>query len=314
MKKLVTAFKVFAVLTVFMLSSCQNETSEIVQETATQGISISDLKREITPPTSQKLPEAVQNQLNESKKNLEKYLKNDLQITGITVLGKLSTAKSVTLSHDLISDQSSMISFGNIIEPTTVRTERIGKLNSEELTTAQEGLKSMAFSEIKTDSEVLEITWNHKGENFTTLCFYNDSGIIWDNVLGGLVMMNIRGNSEESSHNAQAKVYSKWYKQWWTADWIWGSKRGEMGYKITIYYSGSTVSNTDVEDWANITLGKAKSESKVSKNSGAYGQCKFALGLCTPTGSLSFNSTNFSVSFSGLGSNMVHNGTKSLYP
>jgi len=38
------------------------------------------------------------------------------------------------------------------------------------------------------------------------------------------------------------------------------------------------------------------------------------LGLCTPTGSLSFNASKFSVSFSGLGSNIVSNGTKSLYP
>lgn len=313
MKKLVTIFKLLTVASVLMLNSCQNENNEVLQETAAQKVSVADLKREIAPASTQSLPENVQVQLDDSKKNLEKYVKDGLQISGVTALGTLSTEKSVSIAQNLITDQESFISSGNILAPETVQVSKLGNLSSQELSTAQEGLKEIAQKEIKTNVHVLEITWNNKGENFTSLCFYNDSGIIWDNVLGGLVMMDTRGTSEVSDP-AQAKVSYKWYKQWWTADWIWGTKRGEMGYKITIYYSGSTVSNTDVEDWANISLGKAKSESKVTKNSGAYGKCAFALGLCTPTGSLSFNSTNFTVSFSGLGSNIVHNGTKSLYP
>lgn len=313
MKKLVTLFKLLTVVSVVMLNSCQNENNEVMQETTDQKVSIADLKKEIVPASAQILPENVQIQLDESKKNLEKYVKDGLQITGVTALGTLSTEKSVSIAQSLITDQESFISTGNILTPETVQVNKLGNLSSQELSTAQEGLKEIAQKEIKTNVNVLEISWNNKGESFTSLCFYNDSGIIWDNVLGGLVMMDTRGTTEVSD-NTQAKVSSKWYKQWWTADWIWGTKRGEMGYKITIYYSGSTVSNTDVEDWANISLGKAKSESKITKNSGTYGKCAFALGLCTPTGSLSFNSTNFTVSFSGLGSNIVHNGTKTLYP
>ncbi|ROH99425.1 hypothetical protein [Chryseobacterium daecheongense] len=313
MKNLVTFFKLLTVVSVVMLNSCQNENNEVIQETTAQKVSVADLKKEIVPASVQALPENVQIQLDESKKNLEKYVKDALQITGVTALGTLSTEKSVSIAQSLITDRESFISTGNILTPETVQVNKLGNLSSQELSTAQEGLKEIAQKEIKTNVNVLEISWNNKGESFTSLCFYNDSGIIWDNVLGGLVMMDARGTTEVSD-NTQAKVLSKWYKQWWTADWIWGTKRGEMGYKITIYYSGSTVSNTDVEDWANISLGKAKSESKITKNSGTYGKCAFALGLCTPTGSLSFNSTNFTVSFSGLGSNIVHNGTKTLYP
>ncbi|CEJ70042.1 hypothetical protein BN1195_02345 [Chryseobacterium oranimense G311] len=242
-------------------------------------------------------------------------MKNDLQITGITVLGKLSTQRGLEISQNLISDRDQFTAEGNILEPETVKVGKIGTLfTGDQLSEAQKGLKEASSEQIKTGTEVLEISWNYKGEQFTSLCFYNESGIIWDNVFAGLVMMDTRGNSETSPIDSQAKVASKWYKQWWTANWLWGSKRGEIGYQITIYYSGSTVSNVDVSDWGNISLGKAKSESKVTKRTGAYGQCRYALGLCTPTGSLSFNSSNFSVSFSGLGSNIVSNGTKSLYP
>ncbi|WP_099766696.1 hypothetical protein [Chryseobacterium sp. 52] len=314
MKKLATTFKLFAVISVLALTSCQDENSEAMQETPVSKVSAADLKKEITPGLKT-VPEIVQTQINDSKGNLEKYLNNDLQITGITVLGKLSTQKGIEISQDLVSDKEQFAAEGNILAPETVKVGKIGVLFSgDQLSEAQKGLKEAASEQIKPGTDVLEISWNYKGEQFTSLCFYNESGIIWDNVFAGLVMMNTRGNSEVSPIDAQAKVASKWFKEWWTANWLWGSKRGEIGYQITIYYSGSTVSNVDVSDWGNISLGKAKSESKVIKKTGAYGQCRYALGLCTPVGSLSFNTSNFSVSFSGLGSNVVSNGTKSLYP
>ncbi|KXH81269.1 hypothetical protein [Chryseobacterium kwangjuense] len=314
MKKIVTTFKLFVVISVLTLTACQDENTEPVQETAVAKVSIADLKKEITPGLKV-VPDNVQTQINDSKSNLEKYLKNDLQITGINNLGKLASQRGIEISQNLISDREQFTAEGNILAPETVKVGQIGVLFSgDQLSEAQKGIKESASEQIKTGTDVLEISWNYKGQQFNSLCFYNESGIIWDNVFAGLVMMDIRGNSEVSPIEAQAKVSSKWFKEWWTAKWLWGSKRGEIGYKITIYYSGSTVSNVDVSDWGNISLGKAKSESKITKRTGAYGQCRYALGLCTPTGSLSFNSSNFSVSFSGLGSNIVSNGTKSLYP
>lgn len=313
MKKLLTTFKVLAVFAVLSLNSCQDENRDNFQENVST-TSAADLKRELTP-SSQSIPDAVQNQLNDTRKNLETQLKNDLQITKITVLGKINSPKGISVSQDIVSDKAGTIAYGNIMDVSSVKIGKMENLYSgEDLSAAQKGLKEAIAQEVKTGTEVMEITWSYKGGSFTSLCFYNNTGIIWDNIMGGLIMMDTRSINEESSDSTNAKVASKWYKQWWTANWLWGSKRGEIGYKITIYYSGSTVSNVDVSDWGNISLGKAKSESKVIKKTGAYGQCRYALGLCTPVGSLSFNSTNFSVSFSGLGSNIVSNGTKSLYP
>ncbi|MEG0928757.1 hypothetical protein [Chryseobacterium sp.] len=315
MEKLIISFKILAVLSVLTLTSCRDENNEISKQEKIQAkMTIADLKKETTS-ISQAVPEIVQSQLNESQRSLEKYLKSDLQITGTNVIGKISTQKGIEISQNLISDQDQFIALGNVLDPSSVKMGRIGDLyTGDDFTTAQSGLKEMVTEEIKTGINAMEIIWTSKNGKFTTLCFYNDSGIVWDNILGGLVMMDTRGTSESSTGNESARVASKWYKQWWTANWLWGSKRGEAGYQITVYYTGSTVSNTDVNDWAYISLGKAKSESKITKNTGAYGQCRYALGLCTPTGSLSFNASNFSVSFSGLGSNVVNNGVKSLYP
>ncbi|MGH2664364.1 hypothetical protein [Flavobacterium sp.] len=311
--KFATAFKLFLVLFVLTFNSCQDDSTETIHENAVQKQSIDDLKKELTLPSSQELPEIVQEQLTLSKANLTAYLQNQLQITEVTVLGKLSTEKSLLIVQNLIADEESPIAFGNIKTPASVVIGKMQNIHSgKQLTDSQNNLKDLAAHEIKTGDNVLQITWISKGEKLTTLCFYGNDGIIWDNILGGLIMMDADGRSQSSA--TDSKVVSKWYKQWWTADWIWGSQRGEIGYQITIYYSGSTVSNTDVNDWGNMSLGSARSESKITKNTGSYGQCRYALGLCTPTGSLSFNTSSFSVSFSGLGSNIVSNGYKSLYP
>ena len=88
-----------------------------------------------------------------------------------------------------------------------------------------------------------------------------------------------------------------------------------MGETIKIYcYSSGKVYSTDNSDWANMTLGSAKSYSKVLVNSGSYGKIQYALGIATPFASVTFNSTYFKVEVSGIGSSMVRNGSHTLYP
>ncbi|WP_136666946.1 hypothetical protein [Flavobacterium sp. H122] len=312
--KFVNAFKALLVLSALVLNSCQEDSIEKAQENSMEQNSIESLKQELVPASSQELPQTVQNQINLSKANLSKHLNDDLQIEKMIVLGKVSTDKGITMAQNVVSNEESTVAFGNIKDSKSVVVAKMKNLYSgETLRSTQNNIKEIASKEMQLEDNLLEITWINKGQKFKTICCYRNSGIVWDNVLSGLIMLDAEGKTE-TSDNIQAKVYSKWYKQWWTASWLWGSDRGEIGYQITIYYSGTTVSNTDVSDWGYMSLGSARSESKVTKETGSYGQCRYALGLCTPTGSLSFNSTNFSVSFSGLGSNIVSNGYKSLYP
>ncbi len=312
--KFVNAFKGLLVLSALIINSCQDDSIDSVQKNSNETQSIESLKQQLSPVSSQELPQTVQNQLNLSKTNLSEYLNDDLQIDQVIVLGKISTSKAITMAQNAVSDQESTVAFGNIKDFKSVIIGKMKNIYSgDALTSSQKNIKEIAVKEIQLEDNVVEITWVNKGQKFTSLCFYRNSGIVWDNVLSGLIMMDPKGKIEVSNEG-QSKVYSRWYKQWWTASWLWGSDRGEIGYQITIYYSGSTVSNTDVSDWGYMSLGSARSESKVTKETGSYGQCRYALGLCTPTGSLSFSYSSFSVSFSGLGSNIVANGNKSLYP
>ena len=312
--KFVNAFKALLMLSALILNSCQDDTNDSAQENSIETQLIESLKQELSPASSQELPQAVQNQLNLSKANLSRYLSNELQITEVEVLGKISTDKAIVTAQNVVSNEESTIAFGNIKDKKSVVIGKMKNIYSNStLASTKKNINEIAVKEIQLEDNLLKITWMNKGQKFTSLCFYRNSGIVWDNVLGGLIIMDPKGKIEVSD-DTQSKIASKWYKQWWTASWLWGSDRGEVGYQITIYYSGATVSNTDVSDWGYMSLGSARSESKVTKETGSYGQCRYALGLCTPTGSLSFSYSSFSVSFSGLGSNIVSNGNKSLYP
>jgi hypothetical protein len=272
------------------------------------------------PKISSDLPSAVQQQIDLSVANLSKYLGDKLQVVAIDDLGELSAIEQ-TQTKSAVSEQSNFIAIGNILYPSTVKIGEMQEIYSDEmLKSTKAAIDDTISQEVKASDKVMKITWKYDNKTYTTKCYYRESGIVWDNVISGLYMMDTipqkTSGSDKGSKNLKSTntTYSDWYKEWWTASWLWGSKRGEIGYQITIYYSGTTVSSTDAVDWGYISLGSAKSESKVIHNSGSYGQIRYALGLCTPLGSLSFNSSTFKVSFSGIGSNIVCNGTKTLYP
>lgn len=315
-------FRLFMALLAFAIYSCQNDTTELPDEVAEEQQTTDDLKSALTPLATQDLPEKVKEQLELTRENLAQYLPDALQITGVEVLGSVTTEKGVELSHRSVTKKENVIAYGNITDPASVHIGMMQNVYSgKALSETQNRMAAAASQEIRSGDNVMEITWKSGESTYRTQCFYRNDGIVWDNILSGLVMIDTEGQTESSEetmaqkdNNVQSRTYYRWYKRWWTAKWLWGSERGEMGYKITIYYSSGRVSNTDVSDWGHISLGKARSYSRIVKNSGSYGKCQYALGMCTPFGSLSYNSSTFKVSFSGIGSNVVANGYKSLYP
>lgn len=83
MKKLVTAFKFMAVLSVLALSSCSDENNEISkQETVQAKVTTADLQKKPLPFTDRSRYST--GPIGRITKSLEKYLKSDLQIAGVS--------------------------------------------------------------------------------------------------------------------------------------------------------------------------------------------------------------------------------------
>lgn len=255
------------------------------------------------------LPTTVKDQLSATRENLNKHMGETLQLVAY---------KAIDNPHDLATKiamtamPTSTVAHGNIVDPKTVHMGTMKAITGSYLQDGAKLLKKYAVEAIHPDDLSVELTWVFKGQTFKTVAFYNDKGITWDNVMIGLIMMETEPVITRSEEAAKAR--SKWVQSTWTGSWIWGSERGSMHYRLTITYEGSNVINTTMTDGAWMNLGSARSESKVTHRTGRFGEGQYALGLATPLASLSFSYNNFTVSVSGVGSSLVRNGTRDLWP
>ncbi|WP_299314252.1 hypothetical protein [uncultured Aquimarina sp.] len=300
-----------ALVLMFVFSCTKDETTEVYQEPD----ALLESEYGLEAISDKEIPQEVLDQLEATKENLAKYMGSVLQIVDYKIIGKVPNAKSLNKTFEAISKSSSTVAYGNIMDPETVVVGDLNKLLPSKTQEGSDLLKDYASDQIKVGDKAIELTWSYKGETFKTTTFYNDQGITWDNLMIGLIMMNPVSETE-LKNNANEKAGVRWnsYKRSWYGNWLWGSRRGTIYYEITVYHTNGTVSNTDITDYGHMNIGSAKSESRVLKETGSYGRGQYALGLCTPIASLKFNDDKFEVSVSGVGSNIISNGTKSLYP
>jgi hypothetical protein len=231
-----------------------------------------------------------------------------------------------------MSNDNSYVAYGNVLDAGSLQLVTVKDLCLQN-STLRDSLVKYAAGSIAVGDQIVTIQWQKGQATFTTQCIVGETGIVWDNILTGVIMLNTVPVLSQANANAFANVagaggkigdatiqpdyIAAWYSytDTWTADWIWGGHRGDMGYTITIYcYSNAQVYSTDHSDWANMDLGSARSDSRTLVNSGSYGKIQYALGIATPFASVSFNSSEWKVTVSGIGSSMVANGSKTLAP
>lgn len=298
-------------LVLTIVFSCTKEDNDLNQDAD----SLLDSEYGLESISDKQIPEEVQKQLNATKENLALYMGDALQILDYKIIGKLPNTKSLDKTFDALSKSYATVAYGNIMAPETVIIGELNKLLPSKMQEGSDLLKTYASDQIKVGDKGMELTWQYKGEVFKTTTFYNEQGITWDNLMVGLIMMDPEAETEiKNNSNEKSGVQWNSYKKSWYGNWLWGSRRGTIYYEITVYHTNGNVSNTDITDYGHMNIGSAKSESRVLKETGSYGRGQYALGLCTPIASLKFNQDKFEVSVSGIGSNIISNGTKSLYP
>jgi hypothetical protein len=272
--------------------------------------SVSCVKESAMPP---ELSKAAIDQLDKSMVTWNQQLGSMTKMIGYKSIGIITNADERTSIIAALTSTSAHTAYGNVLDAQTVHIETIGSVATQN----PDGiglLKATMDTLIHVGDNIVEITWEKNGSRFTQKCLTNEKGITWDNMLFGVWMMDLQPLNSSGSTNNLAGVSSKSYNVVYYVDWLWGSRRGEAGCQIIIYYSGKTVSSTDTNSWGYMTLGSVVAKSKVTKSSGTNGQIQYALGLALPAASVTFNSSSFKAVLSGLGSNLIANGTQSLFP
>ncbi len=240
--------------------------------------------------------EVARQQLDASKEGWNAHMNPKSNMKHYKVVNVIRTENErVQLISELMYS-SSMMAVGNVSNPNTVQIETVATLFKNEPANSPllKDLQALMNTRIQVGDKVAEITWVKGANEFTTKCVLNESGIVWDNILYGV---HVTPAPVEETQNILAAV--KIYRFVQPIHWIWGEKRGEMGYAMRINYSDNGVLLTNIETWATMKLGSVLYKDAVKQNDGAQGVAKIAMGIATPMTQLSFDETAFTVNGNG---------------
>jgi hypothetical protein len=187
-------------------------------------------------------------------------------------------------------------------------------------TTVASGLQQALDTLIKTGQQYATIQWKDKDNVFTSLCVYDNNGIVYDHILSNLytVEQEIVPDSSQYTRSSQARSYS------FTATaayvkikWVWGSKRGECKVTHSIVYTSSAITTNSWSASGWMSVGSASAQARRHKLARTYAQIDWGYGWATPTASfkITYNSkkATFEVSLSGVGSKGRGTGRHTIY-
>jgi len=188
-------------------------------------------------------------------------------------------------------------------------------------------IRTMAFPAIKKGQKTLDVMWESKGRKFQSKLVYDDSGIVYDNMLSNLAFMDIGKETSEKptapkeTDTVEARRNASFSVRAFdgTIKWVWGATRGKITidhYVITCD-SWRTFCNDGgkVDHWMN--LGKTDGQQRGTYRKGHLSKMAWGYAWATPTASISVtfdkNNLKFDVGVKGLGSGGKGAGVHTIY-
>lgn len=181
-------------------------------------------------------------------------------------------------------------------------------------------------SVIQPGQHVATLQWQVNGQTLTSTCIYDNKGLVYDNVLTNMFVVNDNTQPEQSNLNKlSAQNVSAASNQAYTAQvvdvtikWVWGSERGKVRvyHSILVDWSKYKI----ISNWGSsnnyMSVGSADSRQSDYGNHGTYALLSWAYGWATPTADFSFShdgNFKWSVSLSGVGSKGGGQGIHNYY-
>ncbi len=303
-----------ALLCILFLAACsKNETDDLVIDNS---IELNDLGLESVE--KEDLPAKVAEQLRLSNESFDTYLDGSLQFVSHKVLGRATADESLKNAIGMSTRDESILSVGNLAAPETIAIGTLKKVQGTSDKNRKAIVGEMARSAVKKGDLVFELSWNYNGQILKTVALGNEDGITWDNMLFGMVIIEEAQKLKKDGAKTIGETgrYTSWAEDGY--EWIlrntWRLRLGEMGYRIRVNYDIDTrqVLTADMSDWARLNFGTAISESEILTVGQTYAQGRYALGVATAGGSISFEQSGFKVT-SNYGGTAVRNGSQTVF-
>ncbi len=264
---------------------------------------------------NENLNETTLDQLKSSQQRWNEQFSEKITLLNYKYVGTIENEQDKQEVLKNIADEAKIIASGELDQPESVKVEMLDE-NSAKTTIIKDNLRKYIKDEIEISNKVIALNWDKNGKQFTTYCIANKEGIVWDNLLGGVLAVDTDGKEENgtiSNSNKMGSRYYTWYSYNLPIKSFWGGSAGNLGYKITVYHNdGKTVNKTATESWAKFKYGRSVAKSWASINSGRdYGKIQYALAVGNQDAWVGI--LDRKADARGLYTK-VKNGTKILYP
>lgn len=290
---------------------------------------------ELQSPDSQSV--ALRNQLQAAQENLSSR-NLPIKIVSYTYVPNnslQSNAQIAKLQNQLVSEQAIVPQYDGL-DPKSFALNTIQErmkadgTNSLSDQNVVSNIRSEVFPLIKTGQRTVDITWESQGKQFHTTCIYDDKGIVYDNILSNIALVQVNKSAQtqaeavipkDTSQSLGQDVQQKKPKTYsftcramdYEIDWPWGSERGRITVDHTLIWNGYNKAYDHSGDSNyHMTLGSAKAETKptILDNKHRYVKLAYGYAWATPTASFSISfdakkgdvGGSFKVSLSGLSS------------
>ncbi|MCB2407910.1 hypothetical protein [Hymenobacter lucidus] len=327
MKTLTTSL-LWAALAAASLTACQKEQQNLPEPVAQDGNA-----RGLNPLT-QMGNARIQGQLDSTIAFGNSNPALNLKLVSYSFRARLDKAADVAAAKARILDAGSVIPVYNRAEDALKanRTPSFELLTLQESTAASKqnttaigtvadartGISSYLDKMVQPGQGQAELVWERNGKRFTSLCLYNEKGLIYDNILANV--FTIDNQLKSAAAGEQAKVTASAFTATvlsFDIKWVWGGQRGHITVKHSILYeSGRITTNSGTATaWMSVGSADARQRRYVLRNT--YAQLTWAYGWATPTGSFSFSydgsPVKISASVSGVGSKGQGEGIHTIY-
>ncbi|PJJ59870.1 hypothetical protein [Hymenobacter chitinivorans] len=183
---------------------------------------------------------------------------------------------------------------------------------------ARSGISTYLDKVVQPGQGQVELVWERDGQRFTSLCLYNDRGLVYDNILANL--FTVEDQLADGAATEQAKVTTSAFTATvlsFDIKWIWGGQRGHITVQHSILYASGKISTNSGSTSAWMSVGSAEARQRRYSLHSTYAQLTWAYGWATPTGSFSFSydgsPVKISASVSGVGSKGQGEGVHTIY-
>lgn len=256
----------------------------------------------------------------------------NLKLVSYTFLNRLDKAEDVTAAKSRITAAGSIIpvytdaekALKNQQTPTfelstlqdAARRPASGAAGT--VAEARTGISSYLDKVVQPGQGQVELVWERNGQRFTSLCLYNDKGLVYDNVLANV--FTVENRLPGGAATEQAKVTASAFTATvlsFDIKWVWGGQRGHITVKHSILYASGKITTNSGSTSAWMSVGSAEARQRRYALRATYAQLTWAYGWATPTGSFSFsydgNPVKVSASVSGVGSKGQGEGVHTIY-